>query len=511
MNNKLLIFAAVALAFAACSQIENPEESNVPVNLSYSTVSAIETKAAQNLNNDYFASGESVTVRISNTGAGEWTNYTFTTGAAGVMNAPDPAPYYPAGSQNIDIAAYYPASAGTSFSVAADQTSDADYKDSDLMFALVEDQAKQDAAVNLAFSHKMAKLNVNITAGSGVSSISSVNILNVKPTVSFNQATGEVGEATGSATSIAMSNNGAAVIPAQTISGGLLSIVTDKGTATYSVSDKVFEAGKLYTINITVNLRAVGTTTAITGWTSEGTVTVTPVSRIPGSIEAVDLGLSVKWANMNVGAEAETDYGTYFAWGETLGYTVIGSSFYDPAEGNVKTSFERGNYSLINDGDSPKLIKYNFKESQGYVDNRETLDVTDDAACANWGGSWRMPTKAECEELINTFSDTENYTWTFCDGSTTQYKGSTVKGIIVQSKKAGSAGNCIFLPFAGNRQNDAFYGMAAASFWSSTVLSGSESTSHPYSANAFCCASNDNPYILYMNRYYGLPVRAVQP
>ena len=192
------------------------------------------------------------------------------------MTPPNPGPYYPAGAQNIDIVAYYPATAGTSFSVATDQTADADYKASDLMFASVSNQAKQSEAVNLAFSHKMTKLNVNITAGQGVNSITSVSVLNVKPTVSFDQATGAVGAASGETVSIAMSNNGAAIIPAQTISGGLLSIVTDKGTAIYSVASKEFAAGQLYTLNITVNLRAVGTTTEITGWTSEGTVNVTP-------------------------------------------------------------------------------------------------------------------------------------------------------------------------------------------------------------------------------------------
>ena len=277
MNNKRFIFAAAAVVFAACAQLEeNPTETQVPVSLKYSTVDAVESKAAQNLNEGTFASGESVLVRVSNTGAGSWTDYTFTTGDAGAMTAPNPGPYYPAGSQNIDIVAYYPATAGTSFTVATDQTADASYKASDLMFASVSDQAKQAAAVNLAFTHKMAKLNVNITPGQGVSSINSLSVLNVKPTVSFDQATGAVGSASGDATTIAMSNNGSAIIPAQTIDGGLLSIVTDQGTATYSVADKAFAAGQLYTINITVNLRAVGTTTAITGWTSEGTVNVTP-------------------------------------------------------------------------------------------------------------------------------------------------------------------------------------------------------------------------------------------
>ena len=289
MNTTHFILAVAAVAFAACTHMENPIEEiipeepteiKVPVSLSYSTVDVVESKAALDLNQGTFASGEGITVRISNTGAGEWTDYAFTTGTAGAMTAPDPGPYYPAGAQNIDIVAYYPASAGTSFTVASDQTADASYKASDLMFASVTNQAKQAAAVNLAFSHKMAKLCVNITPGQGVTSINSLCVLNVKPTVSFDQGTGAVGAADGEAVSIAMSNNGAAIIPAQTISGGLLSIVTDKGTATYSVADKVFEAGKLYTINITVNLRAVGTTTAITGWNSEGTVNVNPVVEV---------------------------------------------------------------------------------------------------------------------------------------------------------------------------------------------------------------------------------------
>ena len=277
MKTRKIFFVAAALTMlTACSSDDSSIENNegrVPVTLAYTTIDAVETRAAQDLNQGTFTSGEDVMVRISNTGANAWTDYTFTTGTAGAMTAPNPAPYYPAGAQNIDIVAYYPATAGTSFSVATNQTADADYKASDLMFASVTNQAKTTDAVNLAFAHKMAKLCVNITAGQGVSSITSVSLLNVKPTVTFDQATGAVGEASGDATTIAISNEGAAVIPAQTIDGGLLSIVTPQGTATYSVSNKAFAAGNLYTLNITVNLRAVGSTTAITGWTSQGTDT----------------------------------------------------------------------------------------------------------------------------------------------------------------------------------------------------------------------------------------------
>ena len=207
-----LIAAVTLVAMTGCSLLD-PSRNLVPVALMYDTVEAEDTKAAQNLNEKSFASGENIMVRISNTGESAWTDYMFTTGDAGAMTAPDPGPYYPAGSQNIDIVAYYPATAGSSFSVASDQTADADYKASDLMFASKTNLAKTSEAVKLTFSHKMAKLCVNITPGAGVTSITSVSLLNVKRTVSFNQATGAVGTAT-SAGSILMSNNGAALIPA---------------------------------------------------------------------------------------------------------------------------------------------------------------------------------------------------------------------------------------------------------------------------------------------------------
>ena len=256
---------AVTLVFAACSEVDKPAELRVPVALTYRTVQAVDTRAAQNLNDGQFSSGEAIAVRISNHGAGEWQAFEFTTGEAGAMVAGDPAPFYPAGDTNIDIAARYPASAGTSFSVQTDQTSDEAYKASDLMFASVADQAKQAGPVALTFSHIMAKINVNITPGSGVSSIESVSILNVKPMLSFDPTTGMTGEADGSATSIVITNDGAALIPAQIIDGGLLSIVTDQGTAIYTVNNKVFEAGKQYTLKIT-------------GWESEDTPTVLNVT-----------------------------------------------------------------------------------------------------------------------------------------------------------------------------------------------------------------------------------------
>ena len=518
MNTRSIFFIAAAVVLAACTRLENPMKSNVPVKLSYSTLDAVESKAAQNLNEGTFASGESVKVRISNTGADEWTDYVFTTGSAGAMTAPDPGPYYPAGAQKIDIVAYYPAMASTSFSVATDQTDDADYKASDLMFALVTNQAKQAAAVELAFTHKMAKLNVNITAGQGVSSINSLSVLNVKPTVSFDQATGAVASATGSATTIAMSNNGSALIPAQTIDGGLLEIVTDKGTATYSVAGKEFAAGQLYTINITVNLRAVGTTTAITGWTSEGTVTVNPVIVLkdmsPEGVEAVDMGNGLKWANMNVGATTVTGYGDYFAWGATKPFYVTHDAYGNEITGqwiDGKTSYNWANYPFMQTGESSHeyITKYTFADGQtggiwydgdafkgdngDGVEHKDfaSYDYADDAARQNWGGSWRMPTDAEWTWLR------ENCIWTW----TTQ---SGVNGMLVRSNVTGYTDKTIFLPAAGYRYGTNLGDKGSSGrYWSSSLY---ESPSWYARSVLFDAGgvSRGNNF-----RYYGQSVRPV--
>ena len=508
MHTKKLIFAAALLTvLAACSsddQSSEPMEQLTPVTLQYTTVDATETRAAQDLNQGTFASGETVKVRISNTGAGSWTDYDFTTGDAGAMIAPATPPYYPAGSQNIDIVAYYPAAAGTSFSVATDQTTDADYKASDLMYASVTNQAKQADAVNLAFSHKMAKLNVNITAGTGVGSINSVSILNVKPTISFNQATGAVGSASGDATTIAMTNNGAAVIPAQTIDGGLLSIVTDKGTATYTVSNKAFESGKVYTINLTVNLRAVGTTNAITGWTSEGTVTVVAERPNIAGHEYVDMGTvtiggvekNLKWATCNMGAYNPWEYGDYYAWGATTPFYQYGYSQESPGTHWIdgKTGYNVASCPFYSTSTS-NYTKYNSTDGKtSFADD----SYADDAARQRWGVTWRIPTREEWTALC----DASLYDWVHI----TDYLGSGKNGMLV-TRKADTgpcAGNSIFLPAAGWRDGDVLeeadsYG----DYWSSSLNTDD-------SANAWYVGFSSGGVIrYYVDRFFGFSLRPV--
>ena len=108
--------------------------------------------------------------------------------------------------------------------------------------------------------------------------------------------------------------------------------------------------------------------------------------------EYVDLGLpsGTKWAKMNVGAQTETDYGLYFAWGETTGYTA--------SQVGTDKQFSWSDYALTEDNGST-MSKYNA------TDNKTHLELTDDAAAVNMGGDWHMPNRAQCLEL---FKETKN-------------------------------------------------------------------------------------------------------
>ena len=192
-----------------------------------------------------------------------------------------------------------------------------------------------------------------------------------------------------------------------------------------------------------------------------------------GGHEYVDLGLSVKWATCNVGASRPEDYGDYFAWGETKPKTTYNWSTYKWCKGSEKSQ-----------------TKYCTSSSYGTMDNKTVLEAADDAARANWGGSWRMPTKAEQDELRKKCE----WTWTTQNG---------VKGYKVTSK---SNGNSIFLPAAGYR-GDSSLGNAGSYgfFWSSSLYTGSPSYAFTLNFN-----SSDVDWYDYY-RYYGLSVRPVCP
>ena len=192
-----------------------------------------------------------------------------------------------------------------------------------------------------------------------------------------------------------------------------------------------------------------------------------------GEHEYVDLGLpsGTLWATCNVGANAPEEYGDYFAWGETI----------------TKITYDWSNYKYCN-GDYNKLTKYCTQSDCGYnefVDNLSTLLPEDDAATANWGDGWSMPTETQWEELYQNTTQS----WITQNG---------VNGRLFSA----SNGCVLFLPAAGNysNPNNGYCG----NYWSSSL-----DTDHPsvawyfFISPDYCSMNNDY-------RYYGRSVRPVR-
>ena len=180
----------------------------------------------------------------------------------------------------------------------------------------------------------------------------------------------------------------------------------------------------------------------------------------PIAEQAIDMGLSVKWAPWNVGASKAEENGAYFAWGEI----------------NTKETYDWGTYYWMAEGQSDwtNINKYQIKDGQtdGYWydnvgefigDGKSTLESEDDAATANWGSGWRMPTMAELEELMNE----DNCTWTWVEN----YHGSDLNGYEVKSK---TTAGLLFLPAAGYRWDSGLYNAGSYGiYWSSELDSSS--------------------------------------
>lgn len=211
-----------------------------------------------------------------------------------------------------------------------------------------------------------------------------------------------------------------------------------------------------------------------------GCVQKEPLPEEPSpELEAVDMGLSVKWGSFNVGASKPEGYGNYYAWGETW------------TKSEYKADFS--NYFFY-DSHYKRLIKYCTDSDYGFVDNRTVLEPMDDVASVLFGGDWRIPTDAEWAEL----ADTANCTWTY------ESRGG-VEGYVVTSKKTSKS---IFLPLAGgfsfasNTDYVGYYGL----YWSSTL-----SEEHPLLAFYYTLPSiSHSP--AYRSTYYrrcGCTIRPV--
>ena len=191
--------------------------------------------------------------------------------------------------------------------------------------------------------------------------------------------------------------------------------------------------------------------------------------------ESVDLGLSVRWATTNIGARKPSDYGTYYAWAEVESKEFFGSGNYKYGNGNPYTKYEPREWYPTKDG-------------------RRVLEPGDDAAVANWGNGWRMPTKKEMEELIKCCT----WEWTTVNG---------VYGAKVYSKADGLEDQYIFLPASGSIDgNEPLDRGDNVQFW----------TSNPNGVSAYHCKMfkvddpDDIPLNMFSNRCLGMTIRPVR-
>ena len=188
----------------------------------------------------------------------------------------------------------------------------------------------------------------------------------------------------------------------------------------------------------------------------------------------VDLNLpnGTLWATMNVGASKPSDYGLYFAWGETYGYTAdqIGKD----------KQFNWGNYKWIVDGLDLNFSKYKITGA--------TLNLEDDAVHINMGGSWHMPTDKQIQELI----DNTTSTWTTQDG---------VNGRLFTSMNNGES---IFIPAAGSAWDGSVVNRGSYGRVWSSMLSASN-----VDYGQYLYFDSDNASLYGSNRGSGCSVRGV--
>lgn len=183
----------------------------------------------------------------------------------------------------------------------------------------------------------------------------------------------------------------------------------------------------------------------------------------------VDMGLSVKWSSLNIGAKSLTDYGGHYAWGEV----------------DQKDEYSWATYKY-SEGDSYYLTKYCTSTSSGYngfVDQKTILEPEDDIAHVSLGGKWRMPTYDEFCELSNK----NNCTWKWLSFN-------NVYGHLITSK---ITGNSIFLPISD--ESDGYN-----NYWFSSLKE-----NRPTNAQRALIYKSGVTGASYFERYAGFCVRPV--
>ena len=287
MTRKTVIIYISALLFLTGCQADKADDPRqdglVPVTLTASqgsilSISGGMTRAADGLYSatSGFTGTESVRVFMNNSSSSS--DYTVGSPTAGVSSLTGGSLYYPP-SGSISLFAIYPAASASSHTVTYDQTSDANYKASDLMYATkAVDQADKANAQNLVFAHQLVKLKLNIIKGAGITEVTEVKMKNVKRTVSVAPTTSSAG--VGSAESSTDGNGDeilifsgsntssetqtyACVFPSQAWNNtDFITVTADSKTVTYQLDRSTWTAGAEYELTFHLNAVALNNTNA---------------------------------------------------------------------------------------------------------------------------------------------------------------------------------------------------------------------------------------------------------
>ena len=456
MKRKTIIIHITALLILAGCQADksnDPRQDDlVPVILTASqgsilSISGGMTRATDGLYSatSGFSGGETVRVFMNNLSS--YSDYSVGSPSAGISSLTGGPLYYPP-TGDITLFAVYPAASTASHTVAYDQTSDANYKASDLMCATkTVDQADKANAQNLAFAHQLVKLKLNIIKGAGITEVTEVKMKNVKRTVSVAPTTSSAG--VGSATSTSDENGDnilifsgsntstetqtyACVFPAQAWSNtDFITVTADSKTVTYQLDRSDWTAGAEYELTFRINAVALNTTISITGWTdSNPSVVVNPSTGLTiDNIDAqtyngsaimpavtvkkgdttltVDTDYELRWDNnTNAGTAmvAAIGKGTYFGQFATQTFVInkaTGSISYETATVNKNT------------GDSPFTNELT-KTGDGTVTYESS---NTDVATVNESGEVTIKA-AGTTTITATVADGANYTY---DSKTVSY------------------------------------------------------------------------------------------
>jgi len=461
-TNCYILSLLMAAALTACSSdVDQGQQSPftdlspdgaVPVTFSVSDLRDI-TRAASSIVT--FNANEKVKVFVKPNGASDYTQYDYKT-AAGQSNvsltleknyATNDAtpPYFPAGTgTTVQAYAYYPATAASAatFSVADNQTTDDNYKASDLMYAEVRTITKgSDAGTNLQMSHLMAQLHLNVT---GVGLTVNRVLVNAKRSVTFTPSDGTA-TATGTASDIVAATaagDAYVCIPVQPINTVTIKVETGSAgdnatTATFTfTSTDDFEAGKSYPINLTVNATSLGTTTAISDWNGQqsvtyaptGDLTIAPISEVTYNGSAYTPTLVVKKGDTTLTKDAANGYTCQWFNNTNAGTAVV----LVLGQGTYAGSVAVGKFTIQKADITPAVTMANWT----YGNSASTPSVSGNSGSATVTYQYKVSTEADNTYTSTKPSDAGTYTVKAIIPKTSNYNGATATANFTISKAA---------------------------------------------------------------------------